>query len=538
VTATNRQFVASTRDRAERNRKFVPLSVTFLLFGLFYLGGLVSFSAMQSGQAFFNLLDSAPFLICTVVGETLVIVSGGIDLSVSGILALSTVVAASLVNEGWSPWAAFAVCLGVGMLFGLVQGYFITYLKVQPFIATLAGMWLARGLCYVISDQEVRIHDATYTTLNQTKVLIPILSDPHNPDTWSYVTYPVLAAMALFVFGLYVVHFTRFGRTIYAIGGGNGANEASARMMGLPVNRTKVLVYVFSGFCSALAGILYSIYVGSGHGSHGNGFELTTIAAAVIGGVALTGGAGYLIGALVGVLMTSLIQALIQYQGNLLSYWVYIVIGAMMLVFIGIQSLVQAWNDAAVSRARTGIQLKRRPVAWYKRAYFRYPVGAVVIVAIVGSLAYLAAPFVFPKAQTITCTRQPMRAELTQSLAAGDAVVVYERNGGTKCVDEVFAIYPDGRVTVDFSGNAQPDASIPVDKLQQLLVDINNYGWFTDEFVTTYHTPCGACYQYDLTVKYNGQTKQVSAVDGGVDAFANWWQITPELSRLLPEEAD
>jgi hypothetical protein len=145
---------------------------------------------------------------------------------------------------------------------------------------------------------------------------------------------------------------------------------------------------------------------------------------------------------------------------------------------------------------------------------------------------------VFPKAQTVSCTRQPMRTELTKSLAAGDAVVVYERNGGTKCIDEVFAIYPDGRVTVSFSGAPQQDTSIPVDKVQQLILDINNYGWFTDEFVTTYHTPCGACYQYDLTVKYNGITKQVSAVDGGVDAYANWWQITPELSRLLPEEAE
>jgi ribose/xylose/arabinose/galactoside ABC-type transport system permease subunit len=522
VTTSSRAIFTSARDRAERNRKFVPLGATFLLFGIVYAAGFLAFPAMQDGQAFFNLFDSAPFLICTVVGETLVIVSGGIDLSVSGILALSTVVAASLVNEGWSPWAAFAVCLGVGMLFGLVQGYFITYLKVQPFIATLAGMWLARGLCYVISDQEV---------------LIPGLADPV-AKRGDYITYLVAAAMLLFIFGLYLAHFTRFGRTIYAIGGGNGANETSARMMGLPVNRTKVLVYVVSGFCSALAGILYSIYVGSGHGSHGNGFELTTIAAVVIGGVALTGGEGYLIGALVGVLMTSLIQALIQYQGNLLSYWVYIFIGTLMLVFIGIQSMVQAWNAAAVSRARTGIQLKRRPVVWYKRGYIRYPLTGVLTVAILGTLGYMAAPFVFPKAQTATCTRQPMRTELTQSLATGDAVVVYERNGGTKCIDEVFAIYPDGRITVDFSGVPQEDTSIPADKVEQLLVDISNYGWFTDEFVTTYHTPCGACYQYSLTVKYNGVTKQVGAVDGGVDAYASWWQITPELSRLLPEEAD
>jgi ribose/xylose/arabinose/galactoside ABC-type transport system permease subunit len=537
VTASNRQVIASLRTRADRNRKFVPLAATFLLFAIVYLAGFVSFAAMKDGQAFFNLFDSAPFLICTVVGETLVIISGGIDLSVSGILALTTVVTASLINEGWSPWAAFVAVLLLGMLFGLVQGYFITYLKVQPFIATLAGLWLARGLCYVISDQEVRIHDATYTTLNQTKILIPGLADPVAKQG-DYITYLDVAALALFAFGLYLAHFTRFGRTIYAMGGANGANEASSRLMGLPVNRTKVLVYVFSGFCSALAGILYSIYVGSGHGSHGNGFELTTIAAVVIGGVALTGGEGYLIGALVGVLMTSLIQALIQYQGNLLSYWVYIFIGSLMLVFIGIQSMVQAWNAAAISRARTGIQMRRLPVVWYKRGYVRYPAIGFIVVAIVGGLGFFAAPFVFPKAQVRTCTVQPMRTPMIESLGQGEAVIVYERNGGQSCIDEVFAIYPDGRVTVDFSGTPQGDVQLSSEQVAKLLSDINDYGWFTDNFVTTHHNPCSACFTYSLTVKYDGQTKTVGAVDGGVDAYAKYWLITSELSTVLPEEAD
>jgi ribose/xylose/arabinose/galactoside ABC-type transport system permease subunit len=130
-----------------------------------YLGGFLSYPAMQNGQAFFNLFDAAPFLIVAVVGETFVIISGGIDLSVSGILALTTVVAASLLYSGWDAWTVFPVVLLIGMLFGLVMGLFITYLKVQPFIATLAGMWLARGLCYVINDAEITIHNSTYTTL-------------------------------------------------------------------------------------------------------------------------------------------------------------------------------------------------------------------------------------------------------------------------------------------------------------------------------------------------------------------------------------
>ena len=321
----------------DRNRKFLPLAATIGMFLLVYLFGFLSYPAMRDGQALFNLFDAAPFLIVIVVGEGLVIISGGIDLSVSGILALTTVVAASLLQMGWSAWAIFPVVLVMGMLFGLVMGLFITYLKVQPFIATLAGMWLARGLSYVVSDAEVRIHDATYTTLGQTKILIPGLADPSSKHG-DYITYLVVVALVVLVVGLFLAHFTRFGRTIYAMGGGNGLNEQSARLMGLPVNRTKVLVYALSGFCSALGGILYSIYVNSGRGNAGTGLELTAIAAVVIGGIALTGGEGYLVGALVGVLITSLIQSIIQADGTISNYWVYIVIGLLMLVGIVVKN--------------------------------------------------------------------------------------------------------------------------------------------------------------------------------------------------------
>ncbi len=158
-------MIATLSASLARNRKFLPLAATISLFLIVYMCGVFSYPAMRDGQAFFNLFDAAPFLILTVVGETFVIISGGIDLSVSGILALTTVVAASLLYMGWSAWLIFPVVLLMGMVFGLVMGLFITYLKVQPFIATLAGMWLARGLCYVISDSEVRIqrsnlHDA------------------------------------------------------------------------------------------------------------------------------------------------------------------------------------------------------------------------------------------------------------------------------------------------------------------------------------------------------------------------------------------
>ncbi len=519
-----------------RRRKFLPIGSTAGLFLLIYFWGFFAFSAMRDGQAFFNLFDAAPFLICTVVGETFVIITGGIDLSVSGILALGTVVAASLLNMGWNAWAVFPVVLLMGMAFGLGMGLFITYLKVQPFIATLAGLWLSRGLCYVISDAEVRIRDHTYTTLNQTKFLIPGLSDPH-AKTGDYITYLVITALIVFAVGLFVLHFTRFGRTVYAIGGGGGANEVSSRLMGLAVNRTKIIVYVISGFCSAMAGILYSIYVNSGHGTHGTGFELTTIAAAVIGGVALTGGEGYLAGALIGVLMTSLIQSLIQYNGNLSSYLVYIFIGALMLLFIGIQSIVVTWNAAVIGRSRSGGKLHKAPVPWQQRGVVRKGgvVFAVIVVAVIGFEVVL--PAAFPATVVTACTLQPMQPDQAKSYVQDGAVIVYERNGGTTCIEELFAIYSDGKVVVDYGhGNSQnKTVNIAASAVSAELDKINGYGWFTANFFDTNPTRCSACYQYSLTVAYKGQTtKTVLAVDGTTAAPAAYWYITGELASILP----
>lgn len=525
-------MIATLSASLARNRKFLPLGVTISLFLVVYMWGVVSYPVMRDGQAFFTLFDAAPFLILTVVGEAFVILSGGIDLSVSGILALATVVAASLLYMGWSAWLIFPVVLLMGMAFGLVMGLFITYLKVQPFIATLAGMWLARGLCYVISDSEVRISDPTYTTLGQTKILIPGLSNPAT-KSGDYITYLVVVALVVLVIGLYLAHFTRFGRTVYAMGGGNGANEISARFMGLPVDRTKVLVYVISGFCSALAGILYSIYVMSGRGTHGTGFELTTIAAVVIGGIALTGGEGYLIGALVGVLITSLIQSLIQYNGELSSWWVYIFIGALMLGFIAIQSAVAAWNAAALGRAQAGGHARRAPTVWYKRRGLRNGVAAVVVVAVVATTIFVIVPSAFHSGATISCQLKPMRPDQAKTLAQGDAVIVYERNGGTSCIDDLYAIYPDGKIVSDHGANNTATTQITTDQVNTLLKQIADLGFFTPNLYTTHHTPCGACYEYSTTVKYQGQTKTVDAVDGGTDAPSNYWLMTGHLAPIL-----
>ena len=174
--------------------------------------------------------------------------------------------------------------------------------------------------------------------------------------------------MFVFFVAILIAQYTRFGRTIYAMGGNNGANEQAARLMGLPVNRTKVLVYTFNGFLFGIGRYFLSIYTGSGHGMYGNGMEMTVIAAVVIGGTALTGGQGYVFGAIFGTLITILIQTMIQIQGTLISWWTLIVVGVITLFFIGMQSFFANLKIGQISRdkeSRTRSEIVKRFITQY-----------------------------------------------------------------------------------------------------------------------------------------------------------------------------
>ena len=361
------------------NRRFVPLLVTITLFFVVYALGMIFYPAMRDPQVFFNLFRTSPFLLISAIGMTFVIISGGIDLSVSGVVALTTVASAALLRDaGWNPWAVIGAMLVMGMALGAIMGAFITYMKVQPFIATLAGMWIARGLCFFISDDAIAINNRVYRVLGQTKILIPGLADPVTKKG-DYISILVVVSLLLLAVAMYIAHLTRFGRTVYAMGG----SEQSARLMGLPVDRTKVLVYTLNGFCSALAGITLSIYVLSGHGLYAQGFELTVIAAVVIGGTMLTGGAGYVFGTLFGVLITGLIQTLILFNGQLSSWWTSIAIGALMLVFIGIQSLLAARKSRQMATMKRMTQAKGAAAPARNRRWLLLFGGGAAILAIV-----------------------------------------------------------------------------------------------------------------------------------------------------------
>jgi simple sugar transport system permease protein len=287
----------------------------------------VSFENFASGQVFANLFIDNAHLIVLAVGMTFVILTGGIDLSVGSVLALSTMIAAAGVKAGWPVPLVVVLVLLTGSVLGLLMGLMIHKFDVQPFIVTLAGMFLARGLCFVISIESISIKDKGYRALGMDRIAL---------GGGVSITNNVLIAVVVLVVAMYVLHLTRFGRTVYALGG----SEPSARLMGLKVGFTKVGVYVVSGFCSSLAGLVFSFYTASGYGLHAVGMELEAIAAVVIGGTLLAGGAGYVLGSVVGALVLGTIQTIISFDGTLNSWWTKIVIGALLLAFIVLHRLI------------------------------------------------------------------------------------------------------------------------------------------------------------------------------------------------------
>ena len=305
---------------------FTSLVTVLLLVVMLGLGG-AAYPGLLSTQVIFNLLIDNAFLLVIAVGMTFVIVSGGIDLSVGSVLALSTMIAAWLLNvEHWPPLLVIVTVLALGTVFGAGMGALIHYFKLQPFIVTLAGMFLARGLCYLISINSITIDDPLFVAMSQTQLQF----------LGGFVSPGVVIAVLTLLLAIWLAHATPFGRAVYAIGG----NEQSALMMGLPVGRTKVLIYAFSGFCASLGGVLFSFYMLSGYGLHAQGTELDAIAAVVIGGTLLSGGYGYVAGALSGVLVLGTIQTLIAFDGTLSSWWTKIVIGGLLFVFCVVQRLM------------------------------------------------------------------------------------------------------------------------------------------------------------------------------------------------------
>ncbi|HEY6795320.1 MAG TPA: galactofuranose ABC transporter, permease protein YjfF [Kineosporiaceae bacterium] len=321
------EVVGSARSRRLRlPRSWVPVVATLVLLVIMYSVGVARYPAFSDPQVILNVFIDNGFLLVVAVGMTFVILTGGIDLSVGSVVALTTIVTASLLRDGWPAGVVAVLVLLMGSTLGLAMGCMIHFFEIQPFVVTLAGMFLARGLCYTISTSAITIDNGFWTTMANSRIAV----------AGYHVSPSVLIALAVLIVGGVVLASTPFGRSVYAIGG----SAQSALLMGLALGRTRIAVYTISGFCSALGGILITFYEASGDPLRGIGLELDAIAAVVIGGTLLTGGSGYLIGTVFGVLVLGLIQTVINFEGTLSSWWTKIVIGILLLAFILLQRVV------------------------------------------------------------------------------------------------------------------------------------------------------------------------------------------------------
>jgi ribose/xylose/arabinose/galactoside ABC-type transport system permease subunit len=308
-----------------------PLLATICIFVLVYAIGGQLYPAMKKPQVFFNLFINNASLLIISIGMTMVVLMGEIDLSVGAMIALTSIASAALIKSNVNPVLVMVLMLVMGIAFGLIMGFIVHYLKVEAFVVTLMGQFFARGMAYVINESSITIKNDFYNFLALHKIPLPFFEK-------AYVYIPTLVGIVLLIVTYILTSRTRFGRTVYAIGN----NEQSALLMGLPVARTKLIVFSFSGFCSALAGIVFSISLLSGYGGYAQSMEMDAIASVVIGGTALTGGQGTVIGTLFGVLINGIIVSILQFNGTLTSWWTRIGVGVLTLIFIGIQSLFYA----------------------------------------------------------------------------------------------------------------------------------------------------------------------------------------------------
>lgn len=307
------------------NTRALPLYATIAIFIIAWAICWMQFPAMLSTRVAGNLLTDNAWLGIVAVGMTLVILSGGIDLSVGAVIAFSGVFIAVVMREtALHPLAVFAMLLVLTTAFGASMGWLIDRLAMPAFIVTLAGMFVARGAAFLLSIDSVPIADPFFKALQSAYWLMP------GRGRLTLIGVLMLVTVLL---GAVLAHKTRFGASVFALGGG----EATARLMGVNQTRTTVLVYAFSGAMAGLAGIVFAIYTGSGYALATVGAELSAIAAVVIGGTLLTGGSGYVFGTLIGVLTMGLIQTYIVFDGTLSSWWTKIVIGLLLLVFILLQ---------------------------------------------------------------------------------------------------------------------------------------------------------------------------------------------------------
>ena len=323
------------------------LLITVIVFVLMYAGAMIFLGeGFLKAQNFFNILMSQSALIITSCGMSIVMINGGIDISVGGVVALVSMCSAVYLDfMGGNVFVSVLIALGIGLAYGIVQGFLVAYLEIQPFIVSLAGMFFARGLTSIVHSAPFNVENEAFMALKDTRIVVPGLGSVNRIGKYvdAYINIGVIVAILVVVVLFIVLRWTKLGRAFYAVGG----NRQSALMLGINVKRTRFLAHLLCSLLAGVAGYVYFLYVGSGSPSHATGMEMNAIASSIIGGTMLTGGVGNIFGTFLGVLSLSTIQNIVSSIGLDDAWWTGITVAAMLCLFLVIQSIVMARKKSA-----------------------------------------------------------------------------------------------------------------------------------------------------------------------------------------------
>ena len=318
------------------------LTITIVVFFVMYIGAMIFLgSGFLKAQTLFNILNENAALIILSCGMSIVMITGGIDISVGTMTALVCMsCAVHLDYQGGSVVTAALLALGIGLAFGVVQGFLVAYLEIQPFIVTLAGMFFAKGMTTIVNSTQFNVENEAFQAFKGIRVYVPFVGSVNKLGKYipAYVEPGVIIALVVVILLFVLLRWGKLGRSFYAVGG----NHQSANMLGINVKRTKFLAHLLCGLLAGIGGFVYFLHVGSGSPSHASGAEMNAIASSIIGGTLLTGGVGNIVGTFFGVLSLGTIKNIVSSLGLDDAWWTNITVAAMICLFLVIQSVVLA----------------------------------------------------------------------------------------------------------------------------------------------------------------------------------------------------
>ena len=328
------------------NKRREPLTDTQLLMGItigiFFAMYILAMVFLKGGflhsQQLFDLLNDNASLIIVSCGLTIVMIGGGIDISVGAVTSLVVMSCVLFLNKGGNIFVSVLLALGIGLAFGAVHGFLVSYLEIQPFIVTLAGMFFARGMTTILSIDPQKVSHEGFKSLQNIKIEIDWLgytakNGNHIP---ARMELGVVVALICVIVVFIILKYTRTGRGFYAMGG----NQTSSLMLGINVKRTRFISYLLSGLLSGISGYVFMMHTGAGNATNAAGMEMNAIASSIIGGTLLTGGVGNVIGTFFGTLTLTTIKKIVVSSGLNDPWWQSITTGGMLCFFILLQSVV------------------------------------------------------------------------------------------------------------------------------------------------------------------------------------------------------